>query len=100
MNMLTFAVSPFKNRNGAVSWRVDGNPPRPSHSEELQDARGVAVEKATLALKALQKASGLRSVATSLSEGQVRDAEALFPRVVSKPRPLSSYVDFALTNYR
>jgi DNA-binding transcriptional LysR family regulator len=39
----------------------------------------------TLELKSLQIASGMRSVATSLTEDQVREAEALFRRVAGRP---------------
>ena len=59
-----------------------------------------AAEKAALEIKALQSTSGLRSIATALTEERVREAEALFQRVNGKSHPLSFYVDFALANYR
>lgn len=37
---------------------------------------------------------------TPLTDEQVREAEAAFLRLGDKPRSLSFYVDFALTNYK
>jgi integrase len=59
-----------------------------------------AAERDALEIKAIQAASGLRTVATALTDEQTREAEAVFQRLAGKPRPLSFYVDFALANYR
>jgi hypothetical protein len=59
-----------------------------------------AGEKSTLEIKAAQTANGMRTVATTLTEDQVREAETLFRRMTALPRQLSPYVDFALGNYK
>lgn len=100
MNHAEFAVRRFDNRNGVTSWRVTGWLHGVRIRKNLKSRQEAAAEKAALELKALQSASGLRSIATALTEERVREAEALFQRVADKPRPLSFYVDFALTNYR
>lgn len=100
MNQTEFAVSQFRNRNGVISWRVDGRINGVRIRKNFKTREEAAAEKATLELKALQSTSSLRSVATTLTEDQTREAEAVFLRLADKPRPLSFYVDFALTNYR
>jgi len=100
MNQTEFAVSQFRNRNGVTSWRVDGRINGVRIRKNFKTREEAAAEKATLELKALQSTSSLRSVATTLTEDQTREAEAVFLRLADKPRPLSFYVDFALTNYR
>ncbi len=95
-----FAVSRFENRNGAKSWRVSGFLHRVRIRKNFKTREEAAAEKSVLEIKALQAASGLHAVATALTEDQVREAEALFQRVVGNARPLSFYVDYALTNYR
>jgi len=100
MNQTEFAVSQFRNRNGVTSWRVDGRINGVRIRKNFKTREEAAAEKATLELKALQSTSSLRSVATTLTEDQTREAEAVFRRLADKPRPLSFYVDFALTNYR
>lgn len=100
MNQPEFAVSQFRNRNGVTSWRVDGRINGVRIRKNFKTREEAAAEKATLELKALQSTSSLRSVATTLTEDQTREAEAVFLRLADKPRPLSFYVDFALTNYR
>jgi integrase len=59
-----------------------------------------AAEKAALELKALQMASSLCAVTTSLSEDQVREAEAVFRRLAGGSRTLSFCVDYTLTDHR
>jgi hypothetical protein len=44
---------------------------------------------ATLEIKAIQASSGLRVIATALTEEKTREAEAIFQRLSGKPRPLS-----------
>jgi hypothetical protein len=100
MNHTKFVVSRFENRNGNCSWRVSGILGGVRLRKNFRTREEAAAEKATLEIKALQATSGLRSIATALTEEQVREAEALFQRVAGKSRPLSFYVDFALTNYR
>jgi integrase len=100
MNHTKLAVSRFDNRNGATSWRVSGYLHGVRIRSNFKSREEAAVEKATLELKAEQSASGLRSVTTSLSNDQVREAEAVFRRLDGQKRSLAFYVDFALSNYR
>jgi integrase len=100
MSHIKFVVSRFENRNGVTSWRVDGRLHGLRIRKNFKTREEAAAEQATLEVKSLQIASGMRSVATSLTEDQVREAEALFRRVAGRPSPLSFYVDFALTNHR
>jgi len=100
MNHSKFVVTQFENRNGVTSWRVDGRLHGIRIRKNFKTREEAAAEKAALEIKALQSSSGLRSIATALTEEQVRQAEALFQRVEGKSCPLSFYVDFALTNYR
>ena len=99
MDHTTFAVSRFKNRNGVISWRVSGVLHGIRIRNNFKTRKEAAVEKGTLEIKALQATSGLRTVATALTEDQVREAEAVFRRLVGNTCPLSFYVDFALANY-
>lgn len=100
MNHSKFEVVPFENRNGTSSWRVVGW----LHGERVRKnfkTRAEAVaEKATLEVKAAQTEQGMRTVATTLTAEQVREAETVFHRLRDRPCPLSFYVDFALTNYK
>ncbi len=100
MNHTTFVVSRFANRNGICSWRVSGFLHGIRLRKNFKTREEAAAEKAVLEIKALQSTSGLRSIATALTEERVREAEALFQRVEGKSRPLSFYVAFALANYR
>lgn len=100
MSQSTFSVNRFENRNGVISWRVDGrlNGVRIRRNFKTKDE--AAAEKASLELKALQMAKDLRSVATELSPERVRDAEMAFRRIGDRRHSLSFYVEFALANYR
>lgn len=100
MNHTEFVLTRFENRNSVTSWRVSGFLHGIRVRRNFKTREEAAAEKGTLEIKALQSASGLRSIATALTEDQVREAEALFQRVNGKSRPLSFYVDFALSNYR
>src|ERR1017187_5676429 len=95
-----FSVSRFKNRNGAFSWRVDGRLNGVRIRRNFKSQEEAAAEKAGLELKALQLASNLRAVTTSLTEDEVREAEAVFRRIAARGRPLSFYIDFTLMNDR
>jgi len=100
MNPTEFAVSRFINRNGVTSWRVAGWLHGLRIRKNFPTREEAAAEKATLELKAAQTENGMRAFATTLTEPQVREAEVLFRRVAGKERPLTFYVDFALTNYK
>jgi hypothetical protein len=100
MNHSKFAVSRFENRNSITSWRVEGRINGVRFRRNFKTKEEAAAEKAALELRALQGASNLRSIATSLAEEQVREAEAAFHRLTDRTRSLSFYLDYALTNYR
>lgn len=95
-----FAVSRFENRNGAISWRVDGRLNGLRIRRNFKTQEEAAAEKATLDLKALQLDSGMRSVPTFLTEDQVREAETAFSRLKDSSRTLSFCVDYTLANYQ
>jgi len=100
MSHPVFAVSRFENRNGVISWRVDGRLNGLRIRRNFKTQEEAAAEKATLDLKALQLESGMRSVPTFLTEEQVREAETVFSRLKDSPRSLSFCVDYTLTNYQ
>ena len=100
MNQSSFAVTRFQNRNGVISWRVDGRLHGVRIRKNFKTREEAIAEKATQELKALQADAGLQSATTFLSEEQLREAETAFNRLKEKPRSLSFYLDYALTNYR
>jgi hypothetical protein len=100
MNQAEFAVSQFENRNGITSWRVAGWLHGVRIRKNFKTREEAAAEKAALELNALQASSGLRATATSLSNEQLRESEAVFRRLEGRTRSLGFYVDFALANYR
>ena len=100
MNQSPFSVTRFENRNGIISWRVDGRLHGVRIRKNFRSREEAIAEKATQELKALQTDAGLQSATTFLSEEQLREAETAFNRLKENPRSLSFYLDFALTNYR
>jgi hypothetical protein len=100
MNQTTFSIVRFVNRNGTVSWRVCGYLHGARVRKNFRSREEAGAEKATLELKALQNASGLRSSATYLTNEQLREAEAAFHKLADRPRSLTVYLDYALANYR
>ena len=100
MNQCKFVVSRFENKNGVTSWRVSGCLHGVRLRKNFKSKEEAAAEKAALELNAEQATSGLRSVATCLSNDQVREAEAVSRRLEGQTHSLAFYVDFALANYR
>jgi hypothetical protein len=100
MKKTKFHVCRFINRSGAVSWRVDGNLHGIRIRKNFKTREEAAAEKSIFELKAAQADSGLRFAATFLTDDQLREAESLFRRLQGNPRSLSSYLDYALANYR
>ena len=100
MSQTRYTVIRFENRNGVLSWRVSGILHGIRIRKNFSNLQDAAAEKAALEIKALQSTSGLYTVATTLTQERVREAEALFHRMEGKSRPLSFYVDYALANYR
>lgn len=101
MNQPTFSVNRFENRNGNVSWRVDGRLNGLRIRRNFKTQEEAAAEKATLDIKVAQLASGrLNEVATALDAEQVHDAEAAFRRIDTRSLSLLFCVEFAIANYR
>ena len=100
MNQTKFAVSRFENRNGSTSWRVDGRLHGVRIRKNFKTKEEAAAEKATLELKAIQAASGLRSATTFLTDSQLREAEDAFRRLNGRPCSLLVYLDHALATFR
>jgi integrase len=101
MNQPAFSVNRFENRNGIVSWRVDGRLNGLRIRRNFKSQEEAAAEKATLDIKAAQIASGrLNDIATALTSEQVHDAEAAFRRIENRTLSLLFCVEYALTNYR
>ncbi len=100
MNQTGFAVSKFVNRNGIISWRVAGWLHGVRIRKNFKTREEAGAEKTALEMKALHAESGLRAAATSLSNEQLREAEAVYRRLEGRTRSLAFYLDFALNNYR
>jgi hypothetical protein len=100
MKQQKFLVTRFDNRNGVISWRVDGHLHGVRIRKNFKTREEAAAEKAALELKAEQIDSGLHSVMTCLTAEQVRDAELAFHRIAGQPHSLSFCVDYTLANYR
>jgi len=82
VNQPAFSVNRFENRDGIVSWRVDGRLNCPAFAAISKRKMKPAAEKAALDIKAAQLASGrLNEVATALNAEQVHDAGAAFRRI-------------------
>ncbi len=67
MNHSKFAVSRFENRNGVTSWRVDGRLHGLRIRKNFKTREEAAAEQASLELKAMNAANGLRTIATALT---------------------------------
>lgn len=100
MKETVFALRRFENRNGAISWRVDGLLSGVRIRKNFKTREEAAAEKAALELKSAQLAAGMRPLLTNLAEAQLREAEAAFARLTGKARSLTAYLDFALVHYR
>jgi hypothetical protein len=99
MKQQKFVVSRFENRNGVISWRVDGQLSGVRFRKNFKTKEEAAAEKAALELKALQTASSIRSATTFLADVQLREAEDAFRRLEGRTRSLLNYLDYALANY-
>ena len=81
MNQSAFVVTRFENRNGVISWRVDGRLHGVRIRKNFKSREEAIAEKATQELKVLQADAGLQSATTFLSEEQLREAETAFNRI-------------------
>ncbi|AHF89148.1 hypothetical protein OPIT5_01610 [Opitutaceae bacterium TAV5] len=95
-----FTVKPFRNRNGALSWRVSGWLHGLRIRKNFRDKQAAFVERGALDLKLMQTQASLHPVITGLTEEQVRQAEVLFHRFEDKPHSLAFYADYGLTHYK
>ncbi len=100
MNHTDFVLTRFANRNGTISWRVAGWLHGVRIRKNFPTREEAAAEKVAWELKALQATAGMRMAVSSLTDLQLREAEAVLVRLIGQPRPLAFYVDFALANYR
>jgi integrase len=100
MNQPKFAVRRFENRNGAISWRVDGRLHGVRFRKNFKTREEAAAERAALELEALQSASGIRSATTFLTDTQLREAEDAFRRIEGRAGSLLAYLESGLANFR
>jgi hypothetical protein len=91
MNQAKFAVIRFENRNGAVSWRVDGSLNGIRFRKNFKTKGEAAAEKGVLELRAMQDKSGSRCATTFLADADLRQAEDGFRRLQGRARPLLEY---------
>jgi len=99
MKQSPFVISRFENRNGVTSWRVDGRLHSLRIRRNFKTREEAAAEKAALEMKAMQVASGMRSVTTFMTDAQLREAEDAYRRTEGRSRSLLTYLDYALLNY-
>jgi integrase len=95
-----FVISEFTNPSGEIVFRLTGWLDGKRVRKNFPSRAEASAERQTLEIQSVQSTTGVRTTATRLSDEQLHEAEALFRRVDGKPRPLSFYVDFALSNYR
>jgi len=95
-----FVISEFTNPSGEIVFRLTGWLDGMRIRKNFPSRAEASAERQTLEIQSVQSTTGVRTTATRLSDEQLHEAEALFRRMDGKPRPLSFYVDFALSNYR
>ncbi len=95
-----FAVKEFKNPSGEIVYRVDGWFNGERVRKNFATRKEADVEQQLLEIRAVQKETGVRVAATRLDDAQLREAEAVFARLVGLKKPLTFYVEFALANYQ
>jgi len=78
-----FAIRHFDNRNGVISWRVDGLLQGVRVRRNFKTREEAIAEKSVLELKNVQLAAGMRPLLTTLAEPQLREAEAAFARLLN-----------------
>jgi len=68
--------------------------------QNFKNRNHAEAERSSLEIMALQVASGLHHVGTTLTDAQVRQAESVFAKIKDMPRSLDFYVDYALANHK
>ena len=71
MSHTEFSLDRFENRNGVISWRVSGWLAGVRIRKNLKTREEAAAEKASLEIKAIQLASGIRLATTFLTDDQL-----------------------------
>lgn len=92
-----FVISQFTNPSGEIVFRVYGRVDGERIRKNFPTRAEAEAERQVLELKWVRD-SNTRTAITRLTDEQLREAEAVFARLEGKARPLSFYVDFALTN--
>ena len=95
-----FVISEFTNPSGEIVFRVTGWLDGKRIRKSFPSRAEASAERQTLEIQSIQSTTGVRTIATRLSDEQLHEAEALFRRMEGTSRPLSCYVDFALSSYR
>ena len=96
----SFVISEFTNPSGEIVFRIAGWLDGERIRKNWPTRAEAEAERQVLEVQRLQRETGTRTTVTRLPEDQLHEAEAVFRRLVGRPRPLSFYVEFALANYR
>jgi integrase len=95
-----FVITTFTNPSGEIVFRVSGSLDGKRVRKNFPTRAEAEAERQILEVQRAQGETGIRTAITRLTDEQIGEAETLFARAAGLPRPLSFYVDFALTNYR
>ena len=95
-----FVVSEFTNPSGEIVYRVSGTLAGNRIRKNFSSRAEAEAERHILEIQSVQSETGIRTAVTRLTDAQLQEAEAIFRRLEGNARPLSFYVEFALTNYR
>ena len=86
MSPTPFVVSRFVNRNGITSWRVDGRIHGLRNRKNRKTRTVAFTEKTARDIQAAQSSTGIRSIVTGLTDGQLQAAETAF-RCLDSAKP-------------
>lgn len=95
-----FVVQEFPNPSGEIVYRVYGRINGERVRKNFATRQEADTERQLLEIQAAQKETGVRVAGTRLNDAQLREAEAVFTRLVGQKRPLTFFVEFALANYQ
>lgn len=95
-----FVITSFTNPSGDVVFRVSGWLDGKRVRKNFPTRAEADAERQVLEVQRAQGETGIRTAITRLTDEQLREAEVLFARVQEQSRPLTFYLDFALSNYR
>src|SRR4051812_33731012 len=94
-----FVVQVFPNPSGEIVYRVYGRLNGERVRKNFATRQEADAECQLLEIQAVQKETGVRVAGTRLDDAQLREAEAVFARLVGQKRSLTFFVEFALSNY-